>query len=122
MSTKSARGDRLVIGGPPRAELLPPEFAAEARLRTQRRGMVAVAILSVVVVGLVYGYVTLRSTVTAQLLASANAETTSLLSQQAEYAIVGIVRQCDTAYRVGFNPCFGHPSFRRLHVVFNWRA
>lgn len=91
MSTKSARGDRLVIGGPPRAELLPPEFAAEARLRTQRRGMVAVAILSVVVVGLVYGYVTLRSTVTAQLLASANAETTSLLSQQAEYALVGIV-------------------------------
>ena len=91
MSTNPRAGDRLVIGGPPRAELLPPEFAAEARLRAQRRGMVGIAILAVVIVGLAYGYVTLRSTVSAQLLASANAETTSLISQQQDYAQVGIV-------------------------------
>jgi len=91
MSANSRPGDRLIVGGPPRADLLPPEFAAEAKVRAQRRGMVAVAILSVVLVGLAYGYVTLLSTVNAQLLTSANAETTSLLSQQQEYAQVGVV-------------------------------
>lgn len=91
MSKNSRSGDRLVIGGPPRADLLPPEFAAEAKLRAQRRGLVAIAILSVVVVGLVYGYVALLSTVSAQSLTAANAETASLLAQQQEYAEVDLI-------------------------------
>ena len=133
MSTNPRAGNRLVIGGPPRAELLPPEFAAEARLRAQRRGMVGIAILAVVVVGLAYGYVTLRSTVSAQLLASANAETTSLISQQQDYAQVGIVngqlailrfldrllplvRQKDPDGRIpGIGQLPVHPTDRQIH-------
>ena len=37
----------MMVGGEPRANLLPPEFAADARLRAQRRGMVFLALLSV---------------------------------------------------------------------------
>jgi hypothetical protein len=91
MSEKTRGGDRLVIGGVPRADLLPPEFAAEAKLRAQRRGMVAIAVLAVLLVGLGYGYITLLNAASVLSLNTANAETASLLEQQTQYAEVGVV-------------------------------
>lgn len=89
MSDKTRGGDRLIIGGVPRADLLPPEFAAEAKLRAQRRGMVFLAALATGVVAAAYVFVTIQTGSQNLQLDAANAETVSLLAQQEQYAEVG---------------------------------
>jgi Tfp pilus assembly protein PilN len=78
----------LVIGGPPRADLLPPEIKHGEKLRSQRRGLVALLILVLVVV--VGGYVgaTYLSQQSANVLTAANAETAQLQADQVQYAKV----------------------------------
>lgn len=91
MSEKTRGGERLMVGGEPRANLLPPEFAAEARLRAQRRGMVFLALLSVALVVVGYVFVTVQTGSQTLQLDAANAETTSLLAQQQQYSEVGAI-------------------------------
>lgn len=91
MSEKNRTGDRLVVGGEPHADLLPPEFAAEARLRAQRRGMVFLAIVAVALVAVGYVFATIQTGYVALRLDAANAETTSLLEQQQTYSEVGVI-------------------------------
>ena len=91
MSTKTRGAERLIVGGSPRADLLPPEFAAEAKLRAQRRGLVGLAVLTVVVVALAYGFLTVQSGYIGQSVVAANETTASLLEQQKEYSEVGVI-------------------------------
>jgi Tfp pilus assembly protein PilN len=91
MSDKSRNLDRLVLGAPPRADLLPPELKAEEKLHAQRRGLVAMSIFVVVLVGLAYGYLAIEAGNSAQRLAAANASTASLLAEQAKYSEVTLL-------------------------------
>lgn len=89
MSRDSGRvGGGLVIGGPARADLLPPEVGAAARGKVARRNAVALVILTVLIV--IAGYVGamfLALGAQAQLDA-ANQRTQELLVEQAKYAEV----------------------------------
>jgi len=76
---------RLIIGGIPRAELLPPELELEKRSRAQRRGLMAVLVLVVLLVGVVYGAVSLFAATTQAALDGANAHAADLLAQQGKY-------------------------------------
>jgi hypothetical protein len=85
MSAKTAKQSALVVGGPPRADLLPLEIKAEARARSQRRLMVAlVALVAVVIAG---GYVLAQVIAlgSAVRLMEANEKTALLVAEQAEY-------------------------------------
>ena len=79
------RETRLVVGGVPRAELLPPELELEKKARAQRRGLLAVLVLVVVLVGLAYTGVTVATAATQLAVDQANARTAELLAQQAEF-------------------------------------
>jgi hypothetical protein len=76
---------RLVLGGVPRAELLPPEIELEKRGRAQRRGLLAVLTLIVVLVGVVYGTVAVVAAASQAALDAANAHAADLLAQQGQY-------------------------------------
>ena len=92
MSAKSSSG-RLVIGGAPRASLLPPEVAQSVKAKSMRRTLVGVVILSVLVVGAASGAAGLF-VVTSQLaLDGADQRTQALLAQQGEYAEVREISQ-----------------------------
>lgn len=84
MSDKTSK-DRLVLGAPPRADLLPPELKAEEKLRSQRRGLVGVAVLAVFLVAAGYVYAVFSAQSAASNLAAANAQTQSLLDQKNKY-------------------------------------
>ena len=79
------KSDRLVIGGIPRAELLPPELEIEKRARGQRRGLVTVFVLVVILVGIAYGAVTITAAAVQLALDSESARSTELLNAQNEY-------------------------------------
>jgi len=93
MSDKNKSGDKLVYGASPRADLLPPELKAESRVRAQRRGLIGVALLAVVLVVGVYAYALIASTAAAIRLASANAQTENLREQQQEFVEVRELQQ-----------------------------
>jgi Tfp pilus assembly protein PilN len=108
MSTSKKSNDRLVFGQPPRADLLPPEFRQEATLRRQRRSLIAIAVLAIVVVLLGYGYATFGSATSDLRYQAALAETQSLLEQKKDYADIssmqGRVAAIKAAQIVGSAP------------------
>ena len=79
---------RLVLGGVPRADLLPPEVGLAAKARSLRRGLSMLVVAAMVVVGVGYGLATLRASQTQQQLDAENARTASLLAEQAKYVEV----------------------------------
>lgn len=87
MSDKRAN-DRLILGAPPRADLLPPELKAIERLRAQRRGLVGVALFAIALVAAGYVYALLNAQSAALNLAAADAQTQLLLDQKNEYVEV----------------------------------
>jgi Tfp pilus assembly protein PilN len=115
MSETKRTSDKLVFGLPPRADLLPPEFRAEAQLRRQRRGLVAIGALSVVVVILAYGYATFGAATSDLRHKSAIQETQSLLDQKAQYSdistMLGRVDAIKSAQIVGAAPEIDWKSF-----------
>jgi len=83
--SQRGRSERLVIGGVPRADLLPPEIEMEKKARSQRRGLLAVAVLVTALVVVVYGFVTVLSTASQVALDQATARSGEVLAEQGQY-------------------------------------
>lgn len=78
----------LVVGGPPRAELLPPEVAQGVRARALRRSLVALVILVVAVTATGVVGATIAAGASQLLLAAEIEKGNQLLKDQGEYAEV----------------------------------
>jgi hypothetical protein len=85
MSNTNRKGDRLLVGGIPRAELLPPELELEKKARSQRRGLVTVFVLIVILVGVGYGATALTAAAMQLALDGERQKTEQLLAAQNEY-------------------------------------
>lgn len=89
---------RTMIGVSPRADLLPPEIKANEKIRAQRRLLVGIVVLMIVIVGISYALATLGAIASEARLAQANARTQELLLQQGQYVEVRqIATQVETA-------------------------
>ncbi len=108
MSRENPRSSSgLVIGAPPKANLLPPEVGAMAKGKIARRNAIALVILAVLVVIAGYaGAAVLASGAQAQLDA-ANDRTQSLLKEQLKYSEISQVKNllaaADAARQVGMS-------------------
>jgi hypothetical protein len=96
---------KLVVGGPPRADLLPPEVAQGVKAKSLRRTLVLLVVLAVVVAGagsLGSTLLALNSTVA---LEASSARTAELLAQQGEYSevrqVTAMLDKAEIARRVG---------------------
>lgn len=84
--SQSKRGEqKLVFGAPPRADLLPPEVRSDVKVRKQRRGLVAIAVLAIVAVIVGYGASAVYLSSTQLALDSEHLRTDELLAEQAKY-------------------------------------
>lgn len=86
MSRETGKGsDRLVIGGPARANLLPPEVGEAARGRVVRRNAVAIIVVAILVVVAGYAGAMFLAMSAQQSLDAANERTQNLLQEQSKY-------------------------------------
>jgi len=85
MSSRT-KSSELVLGGEPRADLLPPEVELVKKARAQRRilGLLVVLAIAVAVAG--YGLATIRAAAAQLGLAAAQARTLALIEEQSVYA------------------------------------
>ncbi|GAB3028552.1 hypothetical protein GCM10027052_00110 [Parafrigoribacterium mesophilum] len=79
---------RLVLGGVPRVDLLPPEVGLSAKARVLHRGLSLMVVAAMVVVGAGYAAASLNAANSNAQLATATARTQSLLAQQQKYVEV----------------------------------
>jgi len=86
--TGARKEQKLVVGGIPRADLLPPEIKQDEKAGKQRRGMLAILVLVLIVVALAYAGSTLVAQVAQNSLLEAENKSASLLSEQGKYAEV----------------------------------
>lgn len=93
MSTNKPRsGGPLVIGGPAKANLLPPEVGAAAHGKVLRRNAVAIIILAVILVIAGYAGASVITLSAQGRLDGANAHTQELLAEQAKFTEVRSVK------------------------------
>jgi hypothetical protein len=78
----------LVLGGSPRADLLPPEIRAEVKAKTQRRAMIAVVVGAVAVVVAAYLPATLAATAARDRLTEEQARSALLVGEKGKYVSV----------------------------------
>ena len=76
----------LQIGGVPRVNLLPPEVLQSARMRSRRRGLIALVVLVAVIVGACYAGASLYAGAAQAELQLAQARTSELLTERLEYS------------------------------------
>jgi type IV pilus assembly protein PilN len=98
MSRDSDKGSNLVIGGPARANLLPPEVGAAAKGKIQRRNAVALIVVAVLIV--IAGYVgaSVFAGAAQGQLDAANQRTQELIAEQGKYVEVKqVTNLLDTA-------------------------
>jgi len=88
MSSGSRKDTRLVVGGSPRADLLPPEIKRDKVARRQRRGLIAIVVLVVALVVVGYGASTVAAVGAQTRLEAANARTGALVSEKSQYSEV----------------------------------
>lgn len=88
MSREADKGGRLIIGGPPYANLLPPEVGIAAKGRAMRRNATGLILLVVVAVIAAYAGVTFLSLAAQVQLDAANERTQTLVAAQAKYSEV----------------------------------
>lgn len=96
-------GGGLVIGGPAKADLLPPEVGAAAQGRVARRNAIGLVILAVLIVVAGYAGATFLALGAQVQLDAANQRTQDLLVEQAKYSEVRGVKsllQTATAARI----------------------
>jgi Tfp pilus assembly protein PilN len=98
-------GGSLILGGPPRADLLPPEVGLAARGRVLRRNAIAVIVLAILVVVAAYAGAAFLAVGAQAQLDAANARTQELLTEQAKYAevkqVTSMLEKATVAQRVG---------------------
>lgn len=83
----AVKGDpKLPIGGEPRVQLLPQSVRDRAKAGAVRRRLAMLVVLALVVVGGGYAYGFLRNLTAQQQLESARAETSAILTEQAQYS------------------------------------
>lgn len=86
MSTKNGRDAKLVLGGPPRVDLLPQEIKAGKQAAGVRRGL-AVGVVAIIVLSAAgYGVAALGALNAANALSNEQDETARLLAEQAQYS------------------------------------
>lgn len=93
----------LVIGGPARADLLPPEVGAAARGKVVRRNAIAIIILAIILVVVGYAGATFVALGAQLQLDAANQRTQVLLEKQKEFSEVRSVKsmlETGTAARI----------------------
>ena len=82
---KATKDHKLVVGGVPRAELLPPELKQEEKAKTARRGYGFLVLVVVVVVAAGYIFSALVAETAQAQLRAANDRTDALLVEQSKY-------------------------------------
>ncbi len=108
MSRENPRSNSgLVIGAPPKANLLPPEVGAMAKGKLARRNAIALVILAVLVVIAGYAGAAILASAAQGQLDAANARTQSLLKEQLKYSEVSQVKNllaaAEAAKQVGMS-------------------
>lgn len=105
MSKPKASNVRLVVGGPARANLLPPEVGIAARGRVQRRSASFLVVLSVLLVVAGFAGASVLSLVEQANLDAANARTDELVQEQSKYSEVqrvnNLLAAASAAQKVG---------------------
>ncbi len=105
MKSGSSDGGSLILGGPPQANLLPPEVGLAARGRVLRRNAIAVIVLAVLVVVAAYAGATFLAMGAQTQLDAANERTQQLLTEQGKYAevrqVTSMLEKATAAQRVG---------------------
>jgi hypothetical protein len=91
----------LEVGGPPRANLLPPEIVLKrTQLKTRRRLRFGVLLVAIAVIAASIGVWTVATVSQAQL-AAAQATQQTLLAQQTEFADVKSIQQTNATIKAG---------------------
>ncbi len=85
MNLTNGRETRLVLGGMPRVNLLPPEVAQAAKARSLHRGLSLLVVAVMVLIGAGYGLASVQASSAQQGLDAANQRTVQLLAQQKKY-------------------------------------
>ncbi len=102
---KGSDGGPLIIGGPPQANLLPPEVGFAAKSRGMRRNATAIIILTVLVVIAAYAGVTYLALGAQNELDAATNRTQELLAEQGKYSevkqVTTMLQTAEAAQRVG---------------------
>jgi Tfp pilus assembly protein PilN len=88
MNLRSSTESRLVLGGVPRVNLLPPEVGQATKARSLRAGLSLLVVAAMVVVGAGYGLASLHASTAQQALDHVNQRTVELLAQQKKYVEV----------------------------------
>jgi Fimbrial assembly protein (PilN). len=88
MNLRSSTESRLVLGGVPRVNLLPPEVGLAAKSRSLRIGLSLLVVASMVIVGAGYGVASLHASSAQHALDVVNQRTAELLAQQKKYVEV----------------------------------
>ena len=83
-----AKEIRLVVGGESRVDLLPPEVAARAKVRSTRQAMIGCVVVTVLLVGAGYGYTAFNASVAADRLVAEQEMSSTLIQQQSEYIAI----------------------------------
>jgi hypothetical protein len=78
----------LILGGSPRADLLPPEIKAEVKAKAQRRTMIAVVVGAVAVVVAAYLPASLAATAASDRLVLEQSRSAALLGEKGKYVSV----------------------------------
>lgn len=102
---KSNSGGQLVLGGPPRANLLPPEVGFVVKSRAMRRKATALIVLAVLVVLAAYGGATYLELVAQNQLDAATNRTQELLAEQGKFSevrqVTSMLLTAEAAQQVG---------------------
>ncbi|MBB5632937.1 Tfp pilus assembly protein PilN [Cryobacterium mesophilum] len=105
MKTTSREGGSLILGGPPKANLLPPEVGIAARGRVLRRNAVALIVLAILIVVAAYAGVSFLAAGAQAQLDASNAKTHELLTEQGKYSevkqVTSMLEKATVAQRVG---------------------
>ena len=105
MKTRGSDGGRLIIGGPPQANLLPPEVGIAAKGRVMRRNATGLIVLVVLAVIAAYAGASVLALASQVQLDAANARTQKLVAEQGKYLevkqVTSMLETATAAQKVG---------------------
>ena len=105
MNRTSNDGGRLIIGGPPQANLLPPEVGLAAKSRAMRRNATGLIVLAVLLVVVAYAGISVLALAAQVQLDAANTRTHELIAEQGKYSevkqVTTMLATAEAAQQVG---------------------